>query len=62
MTRHDQIIQFKPEPYWLIQVELNISERTTLKLDHDRERIFDKDVALLIISRIKVELDEEGFR
>lgn len=52
VQRHDLITQFKPEPYWVLKVECSTESRT-LKLDWNRERVFDKDIAQIFLNRIK---------
>lgn len=50
VQRHDEIQTFKPESYWYIQVIIGQSE---IKLSWNRCRIFDKDVAMMFLSRVK---------
>ncbi|XP_053384624.1 LOW QUALITY PROTEIN: DNA topoisomerase 3-beta-1-like [Mercenaria mercenaria] len=54
VDRHDKIQSFKPETYWVIQVQVSCegAERT-LNLDWDRVRIFDKEVAQMFMGLIK---------
>ncbi|XP_013792076.2 DNA topoisomerase 3-beta-1-like, partial [Limulus polyphemus] len=53
VERHDKIQSFKPEAYWVLQVKVLTSGGTTLNLDWDRVRIFDKEVAELFLQRVK---------
>uniref|UniRef100_A0A915CZ37 DNA topoisomerase n=1 Tax=Ditylenchus dipsaci TaxID=166011 RepID=A0A915CZ37_9BILA len=53
VKRHDQIVQFKPEAYWVMHVEAEITEGRSMKLDWSRERIFERDVAQLFLNRVK---------
>jgi len=55
VNRHDQIVQFKPEPYWVLAVEVESSGGggRGVRLEHERERIFDKEVAQLFLARVK---------
>ncbi|KAI6172120.1 DNA topoisomerase [Aphelenchoides besseyi] len=52
VQRHDLITQFTPEPYYVLKVEVSAAGRS-LKLDWQRERIFDFDVATIFLNRIK---------
>lgn len=52
VQRHDLITQFKPEPYWVLKVEVEDAGRI-FKLDWTRERIFDRDVAQIFLNRVK---------
>ncbi|VDN21950.1 unnamed protein product [Gongylonema pulchrum] len=53
VTRHDQITQFKPEPYWIIEAIFETPSGEFLYPKHSRGRIFDKDVSELFLNRIK---------
>lgn len=53
VERHDKIQSFKPEPYWVLHVEVTSPAGRTLTLDWDRGRIFDKEVANLFLNLIK---------
>uniref|UniRef100_A0A914CBZ5 DNA topoisomerase n=1 Tax=Acrobeloides nanus TaxID=290746 RepID=A0A914CBZ5_9BILA len=52
VNRHDQIVQFKPEPYWLISCEIEVLKKP-VKLEWKRERLFDKDVVQMYYLRLK---------
>uniref|UniRef100_A0A914WQU9 DNA topoisomerase n=1 Tax=Plectus sambesii TaxID=2011161 RepID=A0A914WQU9_9BILA len=54
VTRHDEIVQFKPEPYWVIQVRLKATEETELKPEWSRGRMFDREVCQMFLDRIKM--------
>ncbi|GMS83825.1 hypothetical protein PENTCL1PPCAC_6000, partial [Pristionchus entomophagus] len=53
VTRHDQIIQFKPEPYWVIQTTFEDAEKTAMRAEWARGRLFDREVASMFLDRIK---------
>uniref|UniRef100_F1KW18 DNA topoisomerase n=1 Tax=Ascaris suum TaxID=6253 RepID=F1KW18_ASCSU len=55
VTRHDLITQFKPEPYWLVQVVLETKDGKELRPEFSRGRIFDRDVCQLFLERVKKE-------
>uniref|UniRef100_A0AC34GZZ7 DNA topoisomerase n=1 Tax=Panagrolaimus sp. ES5 TaxID=591445 RepID=A0AC34GZZ7_9BILA len=52
VKRHDQIVEFTPEPYWILQTTIDTPSGRTIKLDWNRERIFDRDVANVFLSRV----------
>jgi DNA topoisomerase III len=49
VQRHDEIQQFKPEAFWYVQVTVD----PELKLDWQRVRIFEKEVAMIFYSICK---------
>uniref|UniRef100_A0A1B6EGG0 DNA topoisomerase n=1 Tax=Clastoptera arizonana TaxID=38151 RepID=A0A1B6EGG0_9HEMI len=56
VQRHDEIQTFKPELYWYIQVSLELDPTKSEKevtLEWGRVRCFDKDVALMILNRVR---------
>ncbi|GFN93892.1 DNA topoisomerase [Plakobranchus ocellatus] len=53
VERHDKIQSFKPEPYWVINVTVSLPDGKSLKLDWERVRLFDREVANMFVSRIK---------
>ena len=57
VERHDQIQTFKPEPYWVLQVQADTAPGTdqnkTLSLEWERVRIFEKEVAVTFQQMIK---------
>ena len=53
MERHDAIQTFKPEPFWTLQVVVQVTEFRKLTLDWDRVRIFDREVAVMFHQKIK---------
>ncbi|XP_041366537.1 DNA topoisomerase 3-beta-1-like [Gigantopelta aegis] len=53
VERHDRIQSFKPEPYWVIEVQVTHPDGKVLKLDWERVRIFDKEVAQMFVNIIK---------
>ncbi|KAH7701271.1 DNA topoisomerase, partial [Aphelenchoides avenae] len=52
VNRYDKITQFKPEPYWVIHLEVDVGQRA-VKLDWERGRIFERDIAQLFLNRVK---------
>ena len=60
VERHDQILTHKPETYYVLQVQVlatNAALNSTQKMniDWERERCFDKDVAVMFLNLIKTE-------
>jgi DNA topoisomerase III len=53
VERHDAIQTFKPEPFWTLQVVVQVTEFRKLTLDWDRVRIFDREVAVMFHQKIK---------
>ncbi|XP_059150612.1 DNA topoisomerase 3-beta-1-like isoform X1 [Physella acuta] len=53
VERHDKIQSFKPEPYWVIHVQVQLPNGKLMNLDWERVRLFDKDVAQMFVNRIK---------
>ncbi|XP_046559637.1 DNA topoisomerase 3-beta-1-like [Haliotis rubra] len=53
VERHDKILSFKPEAYWVIDVQVTHPDGKELKLEWDRVRIFDKEVAQMFVNMIK---------
>ncbi|KAL5006758.1 hypothetical protein ScPMuIL_015564 [Solemya velum] len=53
VDRHDRIQSFKPEAYWIIQVQVDHPNGKTVYLDWDRVRIFDKEVCQMFVNMIK---------
>ncbi|XP_064471514.1 DNA topoisomerase 3-beta-1-like [Ornithodoros turicata] len=51
VDRHDRIQSFKPEPYWVLQAQVQLGERT-FTLQWDRGRVFDREVAQVFLTRI----------
>jgi DNA topoisomerase III len=51
VQRHDEIQTFKPESFWYIQVRVGSSPE--IVLDWARVRLFEKEVAMLFLNRIK---------
>lgn len=47
--RHDEIQQFKPEPFWFVQVTLE----PDVKLEWQRVRIFEKEIAMIFFNMVK---------
>jgi DNA topoisomerase-3 len=54
VVRHDEIVDFKPQPYWLLHAEIEVPGGRGLKLEWTRDRQFDKNVALQFLNNIKV--------
>ncbi|XP_067144334.1 DNA topoisomerase 3-beta-1 isoform X1 [Centruroides vittatus] len=53
VERHDCIQSFKPETYWILQVQILTPSADPLMLDWDRVRIFDNEVATLFLQLVK---------
>lgn len=49
VQRHDEIQQFKPEAFWFVQVTVE----PELKLDWQRVRIFEKEIAMIFFNIVK---------
>uniref|UniRef100_A0A7E4VYT0 DNA topoisomerase n=1 Tax=Panagrellus redivivus TaxID=6233 RepID=A0A7E4VYT0_PANRE len=55
VKRHDQIVQFSPETYFVLSTTIDSPNGRTVKLDWSRERIFDRDIANVFLNRVKAE-------
>ncbi|XP_008546120.1 DNA topoisomerase 3-beta-1 [Microplitis demolitor] len=53
VQRHDEISTFKPDPYWMLQVTIKLSDSLDLVLNWDRNRLFDKEVANSFLNLVK---------
>ncbi|KAK3783011.1 hypothetical protein RRG08_015351 [Elysia crispata] len=53
VERHDKIQSFKPEPFWVINVTATLPDGKNLRLDWERVRLFDREVANMFVNRIK---------
>ena len=54
VERHDMITTFKPEPYWVVQTQLDIPDTSQkLALEWERGRCFDKEVAVMFLQQVK---------
>ena len=56
VERHDQITTFKPEPYWVLQVQVEVpgpEGPKAISLEWERVRVFDKEVAVTFQQMIK---------
>nr|pir hypothetical protein Y48C3A.q - Caenorhabditis elegans [Caenorhabditis elegans] len=54
VTRHDQIVQFKPEQYWVLKTNFTTSDDGQIfSPEWQRGRIFDAEVARVFVDRIK---------
>ncbi|KAG8034089.1 hypothetical protein G9C98_008570 [Cotesia typhae] len=53
VQRHDEISTFKPDPYWVLQVTIKLSDSLELSLNWDRNRLFDKEIANSFLSLVK---------
>ncbi|KAF5394453.1 DNA topoisomerase, partial [Paragonimus heterotremus] len=53
VKRHDQIQSFKPEPFWRIKASVSVDNDRSLELLWNRDRLFDKEAAMMFLSRIK---------
>lgn len=59
VDRHDQIMTFKPEPYWVLQasveIQVGLDHTRKLQLEWDRVRTFDKEVGVMFMQQVKSE-------
>nr|CAH7748474.1 unnamed protein product [Callosobruchus chinensis] len=55
VQRHDQIQTFKPESYWCVDVTVATKDDQLVRLDWQRVRVFDKEVASVFLSTVKDE-------
>ncbi|ESO91570.1 hypothetical protein LOTGIDRAFT_217319 [Lottia gigantea] len=53
VERHDKIQSFKPEPYWIMDVQITHPNGKSVKLDWERVRLFDKEIALMFLNMVK---------
>ncbi|KAI3414014.1 hypothetical protein GPALN_011480 [Globodera pallida] len=58
VERHDEIVHFKPQPYWLLQAEVELPGGSggmcrTLKLEWCRERQLNRGVAQTFLNKVK---------
>lgn len=53
VQRHDQIQTFKPETYWVVQVNVVTKDNFKVSLDWSRVRSFDKEVANMFLQLVK---------
>ncbi|CAH8629187.1 unnamed protein product [Dicrocoelium dendriticum] len=53
VQRHDRIQSFKPESFWRIKANLAIRNGATLDLVWNRDRLFDKEAAMVFLTRVK---------
>ncbi|KAJ1359352.1 hypothetical protein KIN20_018051 [Parelaphostrongylus tenuis] len=53
VNRHDQIIHFKPEPYWVMQCVFETPDGTSIHPNWKRDRLFDRDVCQFFLDRVK---------
>ncbi|CAH8847266.1 unnamed protein product [Trichobilharzia szidati] len=53
VKRHDQIQSFKPETFWRIKVSGKDETGGILEMSWNRDRIFDKEAAMVFLSRVK---------
>jgi DNA topoisomerase III len=65
VERHDEIKCFTPEPFWSLDVHVEIGGRS-LPLDWKRKRLFDEDIANTLLSTLKHSRggggEQEGWR
>ncbi|CAO3621543.1 unnamed protein product [Cunninghamella blakesleeana] len=52
VQRHDQIQSFQPESFWSISVSLLHSDANLIKLSWLRERLFDKQICSIFMSKV----------
>ncbi|XP_052821520.1 DNA topoisomerase 3-beta-1 isoform X2 [Octopus bimaculoides] len=53
VERHDKIQSFKPETYWIINVQVAHPDGKNVHVDWERYRVFDKEVVQMFLSMIK---------
>uniref|UniRef100_A0A023F3Y2 DNA topoisomerase n=1 Tax=Triatoma infestans TaxID=30076 RepID=A0A023F3Y2_TRIIF len=53
VKRHDDIQTFKPESYWVLQVNVKTSEGREATLSWERVRCFEKDITVMFLNLIK---------
>ncbi|KYO39494.1 DNA topoisomerase 3-beta-1 [Alligator mississippiensis] len=54
VERHDKIQSFKPEPYWVLQAKVNHEKESSLTLEWDRVRVFDREIAQMFLNITKL--------
>lgn len=54
VERHDKIQSFKPETYWVLQAKVNPEKESSLTLDWDRVRVFDREIAQMFLNITKM--------
>ncbi|XP_027703283.1 DNA topoisomerase 3-beta-1 [Vombatus ursinus] len=62
VERHDKIQSFKPELYWVLQAKISPDKDSSVLLDWDRVRVFDREIAqmFLNVTRMEKEAKVEG--
>jgi DNA topoisomerase-3 len=55
VNRHDEIMDFKPQPYWLLDGDIELPKGFRLNLQWTRDRQFDKNTARQFLKKIKVD-------
>ena len=53
VDRHDAITNHKPEPYWVVQLVLEVGEQKRLNVEWERVRSFDKEIAVMFLQMVK---------
>ncbi|KAF8361154.1 hypothetical protein PRIPAC_88077 [Pristionchus pacificus] len=53
VNRHDEIVNFRPEPYWVIQTEFEARDGSSVKGDWARQRVHDPADAQMYLNRIR---------
>uniref|UniRef100_T1I8T1 DNA topoisomerase n=1 Tax=Rhodnius prolixus TaxID=13249 RepID=T1I8T1_RHOPR len=53
VKRHDDIQTFKPESYWVLQVNIKTSEGREATLSWERVRCFEKDITVMFLNLVK---------
>uniref|UniRef100_A0A8C4WGZ8 DNA topoisomerase n=1 Tax=Gopherus evgoodei TaxID=1825980 RepID=A0A8C4WGZ8_9SAUR len=54
VERHDKIQSFKPETYWVLQAKVNHEKESSLTLEWDRVRVFDREIAQMFLNITKM--------
>ena len=53
MQRHDEILGFEPQPYWVLDVCVRSEGGTSFNLHWQREREFNRNTAVAYLNHVK---------
>ncbi|GMR36093.1 hypothetical protein PMAYCL1PPCAC_06288, partial [Pristionchus mayeri] len=53
VNRHDEIVNFRPEPYWVIQTTFEARDGSAVKGDWARQRVHDPAEAQMYLERVR---------
>ncbi|XP_074868851.1 DNA topoisomerase 3-beta-1 isoform X3 [Carettochelys insculpta] len=59
VERHDKIQSFKPETYWVLQAKVINEKESSLTLDWDRVRVFDREIAQMFLNITQTERESK---